>query len=146
MKRLFYIPIATIVLVGAFTIGAEAQTVSGQKVLAKIPFAFSVGKASLPAGKYTITVLNNSSDRKILQIRSVDGRASAMVLTTGVTGTATDDAKLVFDRYGDRYFFAQARLAGDPTSLAAVKSSAERASRRALAKTGKKTVIEITTE
>jgi len=145
MKRLFYIPIAIIVLASAFTIGAEGQTVSGQKVVANIPFAFSVGKANLPAGKYTITVLNNSSDRKILQIRSVDGHASAMVLTTGVTGIATDDAKLVFDRYGDRYFFAQARLAGDPTSLAALKSSAERAERRALAKTGKKTVIEITT-
>ena len=145
MKRLFYIPIAIIVLASAFTIGAEGQTVSGQKVVANIPFAFSVGKANLPAGKYTITVLNNSSDRKILQIRSDDGRASAMVLTTGVTGIATDDAKLVFDRYGDRYFFAQARLAGDPTSLAALKSSAERAERRALAKTGKKTVIEITT-
>lgn len=146
MKRLFTISFAIIVLAGALTVGAHAQTASGLKIVANIPFAFTVGKAELPSGKYTITVLNNSSDRKVLQIRSVDGRTTAMVITTGSIGKASDDSKLVFDRYGDRYFFSQARLAGDPTGLAAAKSSAERAERRAVARTNKRTVIEINAE
>ena len=115
-------------------------------MIANIPFSFNVGKVSLPAGKYTVTVVNPSSDRKALQIRSADGRSSAVVLTTGVIGSVSDNAKLVFDRYGDRYFFALAQMAGDETSLAAIKSNAEKAERRMIAKTNKKTVVEIMAE
>jgi hypothetical protein len=68
-----------------------------------------------------------------------------MILTSGVIGKAADDAKLVFHRYGDRYFFAQARMAGDATTLAAVKSRAERAE-QAVAKSGRKSVLTITAE
>jgi hypothetical protein len=117
MKRLLNIPLIIIVFAGVLAINAQAQT----KVIATIPFAFNVGKTTLPAGRYTITVLNPSSDRKILQIRSMNGRSSVVVLTTGITGHASDNAKLVFEHYGDRYVFAQAQLAGDETTLAALK-------------------------
>ena len=119
MKRFFNISLIVIVFAGVLVINAHAQT---QRLTANIPFAFSVGKTTLPAGRYTITVLNPSSDRKILQIRSLNGRSSAVVLTTGIIGHVSDNAKLVFEHYGDRYVFAQAQLAGDETTLAAVKS------------------------
>ena len=118
MKRFLNIPLIIIVFAGVLAINAQAQT----KVIATIPFAFNVGKTTLPAGRYTITVLNPSSDRKILQIRSMNGRSSVVIMTTGITGHASDNAKLVFEHYGDRYVFAQAQLAGDETTLAAVKS------------------------
>ena len=98
MKRLFNIPLAIIILTTAFTIGAKAQT-SAQRVIASIPFTFTVGNKTLPAGKYTITVLNPSSDRKVLQIRSMIGRSSAIVMTRGVIGNAAENAKLVFDHF-----------------------------------------------
>ena len=118
MKRFFNIPLIIIVFAGVLAINAQAQT----KLIANIPFAFSAGKTTLPAGRYTITVLNPTSDRKILQIRSVNGRSSAVVLTTGIIRNASDKAKVIFERYGDRYIFAQAQMAGDETTLAAVKS------------------------
>ena len=124
MKKLFNIPLIIIVFAGVLAINAQAQT----KVIATIPFAFNVGKTTLPAGRYTITVLNPSSDRKILQIRSMNGRSSVVVMTTGIIGHASDNAKLVFERYGDRYVFAQAQLAGDDTALAAVRSKNKKAS------------------
>ena len=117
MKRLLNIPLIIIVFAGVLAINAQAQT----KVIATIPFAFNVGKTTLPAGRYTITVLNPSSDRKILQIRSMNGRSSVVIMTTGITGHASDNAKLVFEHYGDRYVFAQAQLAGDEATLAALK-------------------------
>ena len=117
MKRFLNIPLIIIVFAGVLAINAQAQT----KVIATIPFAFNVGKTTLPAGRYTITVLNPSSDRKILQIRSMNGRSSAVIMTTGITGHTSDNAKLVFEHYGDRYVFAQAQLAGDETKLAALK-------------------------
>ena len=146
MKRHLNIPMATILLVGVLAAAAQAQTSSAQKVVASIPFTFNVGQTELPAGKYTITVVNPSSDRKVLQIRNADGRLSAMIQTTSVLRNAAGDAKIVFHRYGDRYFFAQAQMAGDATSLAAVKSKAERAERDAIAKAGKKSVVVILAE
>ncbi len=146
MKRHLNIAMAILVLAGALTIGAQAQTASAQKVIANIPFAFYVGEKRLPAGKYTMTVTNPTSDRKILQIRNANGRSSAMILTTSVLGNVADNTKLVFQRYGDRYFFGQAHLAGDSTSLAAVKSKAERAEKEAFAKSGKKSVVVILAE
>ena len=124
MKNILNITLAIMILVGVAAVNTHAQT-GAQKVVATIPFAFSVGKVTLPAGKYTVAVLNPTSDRKILQIRSTDGRASAMVITTDITGNMSENAQLVFHRYGDRYFFAQAQMTGDSTSLAAVKSRSE---------------------
>ena len=124
MKNILNISFATMILVGIVAVNTHAQT-GAHKVVANIPFEFTVGKATLPAGRYTVTVMNPSSDRKILQIRQTDGRASAMVITTDVTGNMSENAQLVFHRYGDRHYFAQAQMAGDSTSLAAVKSRSE---------------------
>lgn len=145
MKRHLNILVAILILVGALTVSAQAQTAGAQKVVANIPFAFNVGNTKLPAGKYSITVLNPSSDRKILQIRSTKG-SSATVQTTAESGNISDDAKLVFHRYGDRYFFAQVQIAGDATTFAAVKSNTERAEKLALAGTRKQSVVVIVAE
>jgi len=130
-----------IMLAGIVAVNAHAQTSSAQRVTASIPFAFNVGKTTLPAGRYTITVLNPASDQKVLQIRSLNGRSSAMIFTTGVIGKASDDTKLVFERYGDRYVFAQAQMAGDTTSLAAIRTKEPRD--KHLAKAGKKSLVVI---
>ena len=145
MKKLSNISLAIMMLLAVLVAGAQAQTSSAQKLNASIPFTFSAGKATLPAGKYTITVLNPSSDRKILQIRSLDGHSTAMVLTMTGNGHASDEAKLVFERDGDRYIFAQAQLAGDATSLAAVRHK-DRGEKNAMAKASKKSVVVIIAE
>ena len=120
---------------------AQAQTSNRQTVIATIPFAFSAGKTNLPAGKYTFTVVNPSSDRRILEIRNVASHASALVQTNNVNGILADDAKLLFERYDDQYFFTQAQLPGDATRLAAVRSKSER--KHMLANATKKSVIVI---
>lgn len=122
MKKYFYIPLAVVMLIGVLATDAHAQSNSPQRIVANIPFTFNVGKTSLPAGKYTVTVLNPTSDRRILQIRSTNGRSSAMILTNGVIGDISENSKLVFERDGDRYYFAQAQMAGDSTSLAAPRA------------------------
>ena len=139
MKRYLNTAIAMIILVGAVTASAYAQAT--QPVVANIPFDFNVGAKTLPAGKYTITIVNPSSDRKVLQIRSSDGRSAAITQTTGIIETASEKSKLVFHRYGDHYFFAQAKMAGDTMVLAALKSKAERAQSQAIAKAGKSIVV-----
>jgi hypothetical protein len=125
MKKYFYIPLAVVILVGVLATNAHAQSTSPQRMVANIPFTFNVGKTSLPAGKYTVTVLNSTSDLRILQIRSTNGRSSVMIMTSGVIGHVSENSKLVFERDGDRYYFAQAQMAGDSTSLAAPRSKTQ---------------------
>jgi hypothetical protein len=117
MKRFLYIPLAVVILATC----VHAQTGSSRRIVANIPFTFTVGKTNLPAGKYTITVLNPTSDRRILQLRSANGRSTAMTLTSSVIGDVSENSNLVFEHDGDRYYFAQAQMAGDSTSLAALR-------------------------
>src|SRR5262245_5323155 len=82
-------------------VGANAQTSQRKELRANIPFAFNVGQASLPAGEYTVVVINPSSDRKALRIRSADGHLNAIVQVMTETRKEHDQAKLIFNRYGD---------------------------------------------
>jgi hypothetical protein len=143
MKRYFTTTIAIIMFLAALAIAAKAHASGSQKMRARIPFAFHVGKTELPAGEYTIVVLNPNSDRKVLQIRSADGKRSALIHTSELNTRAPDQTKLVFNRYGDKYFFAQAQLAGESTTLAAVKSTAERKEEHAVASKGSKSTITV---
>ena len=144
MKRLFYIPLAIVVLLGALATSVQAQSASSQRIIANVPFNFKVGKTILPAGKYTISVLNPSSDRRILQIRSTNGRSSAMVVTTEVIGDVAEKSKLVFERDGDRYYFVQAQMAGDSTSLAPVGPKTHLVPKPSIGTVAKKTTVVIT--
>lgn len=149
MKRYLTLTIAIMMLLGVVTITAEAQVFGSKQVRAHIPFAFNVGKTTLPAGEYTVTVLNPSSDRQVLQIRSKDRRLSALVHTAETTSKDrqnADKAKLVFNRYGDTYFFAQAQMAGDSTIRAALKTKAERNQEQTLAKNVSKATVAIVAE
>lgn len=138
MKKQAYMPaymIATmiIVLTVAGLSSASGQTSGAPQMTAKIPFAFSVGEKSFPAGEYTVRCTNPASDRKVLQLRSADGSSSVMVQTNSIIGKTNDDAKLVFNRYGDRYYFAQAWMAADNTGMQAPKSRGEKATAGELA-------------
>jgi hypothetical protein len=64
-----------------------------------------------------------------------------MVLTNSVKGIVTENAKLVFERYDDQYYFTQAQMAGEDTSFAALWSKSER--KQMIAKAAKKSVIVI---
>ncbi|HSD45757.1 MAG TPA: hypothetical protein VLB87_04010 [Pyrinomonadaceae bacterium] len=144
MKRHVTLIIALMMFLAVVAGSAEAQASGAQRLRARIPFAFNVGNKSLPAGEYTIIVLNPTSDRKVLRFRSADGRLSAIVNTSELnTHTPEDVAKLVFNRYGDQYYFAKAQIAGDSVTLTAVKSNAERNIEHAIASKAKKTTVTI---
>jgi hypothetical protein len=134
MKRYLSLAIAIMALMVLVTATAQAQVFGSQTLHARIPFAFNVGRTELPAGEYTIKVLNPNSDRKVLQIKSTDGKLSAIINTSGVKANTSDNAKVVFNRYGEKYFFAQAQMVGDQATLTAVKSGVERDTEHSIAK------------
>ena len=127
MKRHVYNVIALMVMVGSMALAAQAQSSGRVQLIANIPFDFQVGNKKLPAGEYTVVQVNPASDNAVVQLRSKDGSASALVQMSAAMGRAEKSAKLIFNRYGDNYFFAQAWIDGDQNGLQAATPRSERA-------------------
>lgn len=86
---------------------AVAQT--SNMLIVQIPFKFVAGDHELPAGKYTIKQI---ALKKVL-IQSEDRRLStAIAVNYTQAKAALTAAKIVFNRYDDRYFLAQIYKAG----------------------------------
>jgi hypothetical protein len=143
MKKKIYMVVAMFALLTVAGVSnASAQSQPKMQLKANIPFAFTVGDKTMPAGEYSVTCTNPSSDQKVLQLRSSDGNQSALLRTSSVIGKTQDAAQLVFNRYGDHYFFAQVWLPADATGMQAPKSHGEKQMARELAarKSSKETV------
>ena len=133
MKRQAYTMIALIVLVGSMAIAAKAQIGGRTQFVANIPFQFSVGNSTLPAGEYVISKVNPTVDPGVLAFRSIDGSCHALIQMNSAQGKAQESAKLIFHRYGNKYLFAQAWIDGDNTGMQAPTSKAEHAAESKIA-------------
>jgi len=75
-----------------------AQTMN---LRATIPFAFRAGEKAMPAGEYTIRhsagslILHNEGGPSVILVTNAASRANA-----------PNDARLSFNRYGERYFLS----------------------------------------
>lgn len=96
MKRITAIAICAISALG-LSVGVQAQE---RALKVNIPFAFAVGDNVLPPSTYNIT----SPTSGVVLIRSVDSRSAAFSITTHGEQEKSGKSKLVFTRYGDRYF------------------------------------------
>ena len=85
----------------------EAQTKS--RGTAEIPFAFHVHDVQLPAGSYTVEEFNTTGT--VLITNNETGKAILTLAPANRSGY-TDESKLVFNKYGDRYFLSELWFAG----------------------------------
>jgi len=105
---------------------AAAQVTKAQQaVIVNVPFDFTAGDAKLPAGEYTVG--KSSSDSPVLKIARADGSDAVLVpsIATQSNGPQSE-SKLVFHKYGDRYFLAQVWSAGSARGRQLMKSDAEK--------------------
>ena len=105
----------------------EAKFFQSGSVHATIPFAFTAGEATLPAGEYTIQRVSETSGA--LLIRSEDGTAGAAVLaaSTLARGRTSLPGKLVFHRYEGTYFLAEVWTASSAIGREVSMPKAEKA-------------------
>ena len=102
MKRTVYMTLAAVALVLMAMVPAYAQKTSAT---VNIPFAFTVDDVRMPAGEYCIA----SPSEKVISIQRVGGSEVKVTLTTsGSAARTTGPAKLVFHKYGNAYFVAEA--------------------------------------
>ena len=80
---------------------------SDRQTIIYIPFNFTVGEKSFPAGKYVIRQNRTDSDI-VWVIRHKDNVGKALVLTNPVRSTnAVEETRLVFKKYDDIYFLSK---------------------------------------
>ena len=96
MKRISAIALFSIVTLAAAN-GLVAQEAA---LKANIPFNFTVGDKSMPAGEYTIS----SPQSHVVQIRSVDGRNVESVIALRSFNESAAGSELIFNKYGQYYF------------------------------------------
>jgi hypothetical protein len=130
MKKQAYTLIGALVFATMFAFSTVRAQSNNYELIANIPFEFSAGSQTLPAGEYRVTVVNPSSDQRVLKLTNTHGK-TVMVAMHSVEGKARNDARLVFHRYGDQFYLAQAWAASDPFGLEAPRTRAERASQLA---------------
>ena len=106
MKKQTLLPLLAMILMAAGSLSAQ---ISGA-VKATVPFDFTAGSISLPAGEYQIA---SSMHSGTLVLRG-KGSSSGMFIGANAAqaSTVAQSTKLVFHRYGDRYFLYQLWLRG----------------------------------
>ena len=116
-----------LIVVGAGALSVNAQ--SGYAVRANVPFDFIVGDKTFQAGEITAQRKSLSTSDPLV-IRSSDYSTLAVQLTRIIEGgRMADQAKLVFRRYGNRYYLAEVWTSGDIGSRL-FKSPSEKALER----------------
>ena len=114
---------AVITVLGVALTIAPAQAQSGNRVLANIPFDFSVGTTTLKAGSYTVKQLQS----ELVALISKDGRQQQFAMTLpGDSDKQSQDSYLVFIRYGSEAFLKRVSFSGNEGCHELPESSRER--------------------
>jgi hypothetical protein len=103
----------TVAILGIFLAFAVAsvKAQAPSKVEVNIPFEFSAGKTTLPAGIYSIKRMSGNN----VTLRSKDGQSS-VILSAPVTDSSSDPnavERIVFEKYGEQYALSQIWLTAD---------------------------------
>lgn len=102
----------TLIVALAFVTAVASANGQSRTVVAIIPFEFSVGDKALPSGHYSVRSIRENSNALIVQ-NSRSAKA-AVRLSNSIQGSETSKTtKLVFHRYGPRYFLAEVWISGE---------------------------------
>jgi len=136
MKRISAIALFTIV-----TLAAGTTLVAQQPgVKANIPFNFTVGEKSLPAGEYTISL----NSEHVVEIQSADRQQVDLAMASKSYQDPGAKGQLVFDKVGEYYFL---RRISSPTwssmnlAIASGKVEMRVQTREAMLRTGEETQV-----
>ncbi len=114
--------LSLLLMLTVVTVSAQSERIG----VINIPFNFIIGQKILPAGEYTIRPSRIDS-KTVWLVQGNDTQAGAFFLTVPVWAReAQEKTKLVFHRYGDRYFLSQIWMLGDNSGRELSMPSLER--------------------
>jgi hypothetical protein len=127
MKHLVWLTLILVAVFSSAAVSTKAQ--STYAIRANVPFDFMVGDTTLPAGKITAQGVS-AADGGPLSITNLDKGQRTFRIGRRVAGAENADrAKLVFHRYGDRYYLAEIWIPGC-NAWQVAKSKSEKALER----------------
>jgi hypothetical protein len=106
---------------------ASASARLSNTVKAVVPFSFTIGEKTLPAGTYTFEPLSTTNLPSVIVVRSMDRKSEAIVLTIEAqTSDLQPGTKMEFNQYNDQYFLASIWTPGNQIGAEVPKSAAEK--------------------
>jgi hypothetical protein len=95
------------------TMSAAVVHAQSKRSIINIPFSFTVGHKTLPAGEYSVEP-NRKDSNSFWLIQSVKGHDSVLFTTGSVwTSKTQKNSSLVFNNYDGQYFLSQIWNVGD---------------------------------
>jgi hypothetical protein len=109
----------------AMAVVASTRVAQAQEAMrVNIPFDFVAGNTNLPAGEYLVETLGTTHTLLLIDRKE---SASAFINTNAaVSAEPQSESKMIFNRYGDRYFLSQVWAAGYSTGRQLLKSAREK--------------------
>lgn len=107
-KRNMFPLLAVAVLLTAGLAHAQLGTTGAMKV--SVPFDFTVGGTAFPAGEYTVRA---TAFEGVVAVVGSDSQVKVVTTHRVELSEPCGETKLVFHRYGDRYFLSQMWVQGD---------------------------------
>ena len=104
--RLCKLAVLCVLFAGAF-VQAHSQT----QLRVDVPFNFTVGNHSLPAGQYNVQTVWSGSN-SIWRISNQDGKSMVLMTNTSVSSKAEQSPGMVFRKIGAEYSLVQFWLDG----------------------------------
>jgi hypothetical protein len=110
----------------ALTAMATTRVAQAQDAMAvNVPFDFVAGGKTLPAGEYAVRP--SGAGNTLILIDRKDASVSALIITHAVVSLDTQtESKLIFNRYGDRYFLSQVWSEGNSQGRQLMKTAREK--------------------
>lgn len=113
--------LSVVLMLTSVSVAAQSE----RSEITSIPFNFTAGEKTLPAGEYVAKPDRKSSGVWVIQSR--DGRVSAFFTTNAVQASKTQQrTRLIFNRYGDQYFLSQIWITGNNSGRELFMPSVER--------------------
>jgi hypothetical protein len=120
--------IATFALFVAATFITVGNASAQNQVKVTVPFSFTIGNSTMPAGSYTIK--SDFGSRDLIHLTNWGAKANSMALGTPEQGNPNETGKLVFHRIGDQYFLSEIRCADASMNLHFPVTKAEKRARQ----------------
>jgi hypothetical protein len=104
MRKQFLSSVLTLSCLLGLGLGAQAE--GNDKVVTNVPFEFSAGGTTLPAGIYTVDRVTTPSDSHLIIRNRENG---AFLLPVTFDGASVKGAFFTFEHVGNKYFLSKVK-------------------------------------
>jgi hypothetical protein len=116
--------IATFALFVAATFITVDHASAQYQVKVNVPFSFTVGTSTMPAGSYIIK--SNFGSRDLVYLTNWGANTKSMALGIPEQGNPNEAGKLIFHRVGDQYFLSDIHCADASLNIHFPETKAEK--------------------